>query len=140
VTREHTSPALRPSARRVAGSRTSRTDWAAFVLLSSLLLVFAFLRGWEAVAGLRFPFDSDHLRNIADAVTFKDGDVLSDAHYSGVPAWYSPFTSGLLALVSLVTSVPIHRLGAQGGPVLNLVTPIALCWVTARWLADVSRS
>ena len=133
MTPERTSLALRPSVRKVAGSRTSRTDWAPFVLLSILLLVFAFLRGWGAVSGLRWPFDSDHLRNVADAVTFKDGDVLSDAHYSGVSAWYSPLTSGLLALVSLITSVPIHRLVAQGGPVLNLVTPIALCWVTARW-------
>jgi hypothetical protein len=79
VTRERISLAPRPSVRKVAGSRTSRTDWAPFVLLSILLLVFAFLRSWGAVAGLRWPFDSDHLRNIADAVTFKDGDVLSDA-------------------------------------------------------------
>jgi hypothetical protein len=133
VTRERISLAPRPSVRKDAGTCISRAPWAAFVLLSSLLLIFAFLRGWGAVAGLRWPFDSDHLRNVADAVTFKAGDVLSDAHYSGVPAWYSPLTSGLLALVSLVTSVPIHRLVAQGGPVLNLVTPIALCWVTARW-------
>jgi hypothetical protein len=133
MTRERISLAPRPSVQKVAGSHTSRTPWAAFLLFSGLLLLVAFLRSWEAVAGLRWPFDSDHLRNIADAVTFKNGDVLSDAHYSGVHAWYSPLTSGLLALVSLVTSVPIHRLVAQGGPALNLVTPVALCWVTARW-------
>jgi hypothetical protein len=133
MTPERPSRSPRPWALTVAWKRTRYKPWAAFVLLSGLLLLVAFLRSWEAVAGLRWPFDSDHLRNIADAVTFKDGDVLSDAHYSGVPAWYSPLTSGLLALVSLVTTVPIHRLVAQGGPVLNLVTPIALCWVSARW-------
>src|SRR5262249_1954434 len=45
----------------------------------------------------------------------------------------SPLTSALLAVGSIVTFVPIHRLGAQGGVVLNLVTPVALTAVTARW-------
>jgi hypothetical protein len=110
------------------GARTT-----GFILISGLLLLVAFIKGWQAVAGLRWPFDSDHFRNIANAVTFRDGGILSDAHYAGVPAWYSPLTSALLALGSLITFMPIHRVGVQGGALLNLVTPLALCYVTARW-------
>src|SRR5262245_15044069 len=104
-----------------------------FVAVSVALLAVASVRGWQVVSGLQWPFDSDHFRNIANAVTFRDGGVLSDAHYAGATAWYSPLTSALLAIGSIVTFVPIHRLGAQGGVVLNLVTPIALTAVTARW-------
>ena len=105
----------------------------AFVVISAALILVATVRGWHVVSGLEWPFDSDHFRNIANAVTFRDGGVLSDAHYAGVTAWYSPLTSALLAVGSIVTFVPIHRLGAQGGVVLNLVTPIALAAVTATW-------
>ena len=112
-----------------------RARVAGFVVLSAALTLVAFVRGWQAVGGLRWPFDPDLFRIVANAVTFKDGGVLSDAHYAGVPAWYSPFTSALLGVGSLVTSVPVHRLGAQGGAVLNLLTPLALCFVMARWFS-----
>jgi hypothetical protein len=114
-------------------SLNSNARRAGFVLISGLLVLVAFLAGWHAVAGLRWPWDADLFRNIANGITFKDGDVLKDPHYSGLPAWYSPLTSGLLAFGSLVTSLPVNRLATQGGAVLNLVTPLALCWVTARW-------
>jgi hypothetical protein len=116
-----------------SSSFDSRARTVGFLAISGVLIVIAFVRGWQAVEGLQWPFDADLFRDIANAVTFKDGGVLSDAHYSGVPAWYSPFTSMLLWLGSLLTSRPIHRLGTQGGAVFNLVTPIALCLVTARW-------
>jgi hypothetical protein len=129
------------------GSDSKRPDWAAtdrlsmngraratgFVVASGLLVLIAFARGWQMVEGLDWPFDPDQFRNIANAVTFKDGGVLSDAHYSGVTAWYSPLTSALFGLGSLITSIPVNRLEVQGGAVLNLVTPVALCWTTARW-------
>jgi len=102
-------------------------------VISGVLIAVASVRGWHVVSGLEWPFDSDHFRNIANAVTFRDGGVLSDAHYAGAAAWYSPLTSALLAVGSIVSFVPIHRLGTQGGVVLNLVTPIALTGVTARW-------
>jgi hypothetical protein len=110
-----------------------RTRTAGFVVVSAALMVLAFLGGWDAVVGLRWPFGSDLFRNIANAVTFKDGGVLSDAHYAGVPAWYSPLTSALLGFGSLVTGISVNRLGTQAGAVLNLLTPIVLCGVTARW-------
>lgn len=103
------------------------------VALIGALLLVALVRGWTAVEGLQWPWDADHFRNIANAVTFKDGGVLSDAHYSGVPAWYSPLTSALLAAGSFLTGMPVHRLGTQAGAVLNLLTPLALCWLAARW-------
>jgi hypothetical protein len=112
-------------------ARQART--AGVVALVGALLLVAFVRGWTAVDGLQWPWDPDHFRNIAGAVTFKDGGVLSDPHYSGVPAWYSPLTSALLATGSLLTRVPVHRLGTQVGAVLNLLTPLALCWLAARW-------
>ena len=114
-------------------SLSSNARRAGFVLISGLLVLVAFLTGWHAVAGLRWPWDADMFRNIANGVTFKDGEVLRDSHFSGVPAWYSPLTSALLALGSVVTSLPVNRLGTQGGAVLNLLTPLALCWITARW-------
>jgi hypothetical protein len=131
-------PAVDAPSRTGAGTLASlpldnRVRGAGFLALSGVLVVLAFVRGWQAVEGLQWPFDPDHFRNIANAVTFKDGGVLSDAHYAGVPAWYSPLTSALLGVSSLVTSIPVHRLGAQGGAVLNLVTPLALCFVSARW-------
>ena len=85
------------------------------------------------MAGLRWPGDPDLLRNIAGGVAFRDGHLLSDPHYSGVPNWYSPLTGALLGTGSLITGWPVNRLGTQGGALLNLVTPLALCWVTARW-------
>ena len=114
-------------------STDARVRTAGFAAISAALIAVASVRGWHVVSGLEWPFDSDHFRNIANAVTFRDGGVLSDAHYAGVTAWYSPLTSALLAVGSIVTFVPIHRLGAQGGVVLNLVTPVALTAVTARW-------
>jgi len=112
-------------------ARQART--AGFIALVGALLLVALVRGWTAVEGLQWPWDADHFRNIANAVTFKDGGVLSDAHYSGVPAWYSPLTSALLATGSFLTRMPVHRLGTQAGAVLNLLTPLALCWLAARW-------
>jgi hypothetical protein len=134
TTRPERRSAESPPGRQVASlAFDRRVRTTGFVVVSGVLILVAFVCGWDTVAGLRWPFDSDHFRNIANAVTFKDGGVLSDAHYAGVLAWYSPLTSALLALGSLVTSVSVNRLGTQGGAVLNLVTPVALCWVTARW-------
>jgi hypothetical protein len=131
-------PGTRTSARDVSGRIASlasdvRVRTAGFVALAGALIVIAFVSGWQAVRGVQWPYDTDLFRNIANAVTFRDGGVLSDAHYSGVPAWYSPLTSALLGLGSLVTSVPVHRLATQGGVLLNLVTPVVLCVVAARW-------
>jgi hypothetical protein len=103
------------------------------VIAAALLIGIAFVGGLGVVAGLRWPHDRDYFRNIASAIAFRDGHLLSDPHFAGVPASYSPLTSALLAFVSLVTSVPISRLGTQGGAYLNLLTPSALVWVTARW-------
>jgi hypothetical protein len=114
-------------------STDNRVRTAGFVVVSGALILVASVRGWHVVSGLEWPFDSDHFRNIANAVTFRDGGVFTDAHYAGVTAWYSPLTSALLAVGSIITFVPIHRLGAQAGVVLNLVTPISLVGVTARW-------
>ena len=114
-------------------STDNRVRTAGFVVVSGALILVASIRGWHVVSGLQWPFDSDHYRNIANAVTFRDGGLLSDAHYAGVTAWYSPLTSALLAVGSIITFVPIHRVGTQGGVVLNLLPPIALVGVTARW-------
>jgi hypothetical protein len=113
-----------------SGSRARR---AGFIVASGLLVLVAFVGVWGTVAGLRWPYDPDLFRNIAGGVAFRDGHPLSDPHYSGVHNWYSPLTGALLGIGSLVTSLPVNRLGTQGGAVLNLVTPLALCWVTARW-------
>jgi hypothetical protein len=118
---------------RVSFSFHRRARTTGFLVLSGLLILIAFVTGWQAVRGLRWPWDADHFRNIANGVTFKDGGLLSDPHYAGVPAWYSPLTSALVGVGSLVTGVSVNRLATQGGVFLNLVTPIALCSVTARW-------
>jgi hypothetical protein len=113
-----------------SGTRARR---AGFIIASGLLVLVAFVGSWGTVAGLRWPYDPDLFRNIAGGVAFRDGQLLSDPHYSGVPNWYSPLTGAVLGIGSLVTSVPVNRLGTQGGAVINLVTPLALCWATARW-------
>jgi hypothetical protein len=105
----------------------------ALVAVSGLLITAAVIGSWGAVRGLRWPHDLDLLRNIASGVAFRDGHLLRDPHYAGVPAWYSPLTSAVLAFSSLVTSVSMNTLGTQGGALINLISPIALTWLTTRW-------
>jgi hypothetical protein len=116
-----------------AKDSTARARRIGFIVASTLLILVAFVASWGIVAGLRWPYDPDLFRNIANGVAFRDGHLLSDPHYSGVPNWYSPLTGALLGIGSLVTSLPVNRLGTQGGTVINLVTPVALCWAATRW-------
>jgi hypothetical protein len=116
-------------------SATQRSDRTrlGFVAIVVLLIGAASVRSWAVVEGLRWTPDLDLVRNIASGVAFRDGHILADPHYAGVPAWYSPLTSALLAFASLVTSVPINRLVMQGGVFVNVLTPVALTWVVTRW-------
>jgi hypothetical protein len=104
-----------------------------FVGIIVVLLVAASVRAWTVVSGLRWTPDLDLVRNIASGVAFRDGHFLSDPHYAGVPAWYSPLTSAVVALASWATSLTVNRVVMQGGVFLNVLTPIALVWVVGRW-------
>jgi len=84
------------------------------------------------VAGLTWPYDGDHFRDIAQAQATLNGHPLSDPFYRGEWVWYNPLVPWLVALVSLATRATAPLVHVQGGPWLNLLGPIAFYLLCAR--------
>jgi hypothetical protein len=83
------------------------------------------------VAGLEWPYDGDHYRDVAQAQAALDGHPLSDPFYGGESIWYNPLLSWTVAAGASVARVPPATFHVQAGPWLNLLGPIAFYLLAA---------
>jgi hypothetical protein len=97
------------------------------------LTVVALLAATRVTDGLRWPFDPDHWRDIAQAQTIRDGHPLADPNYRGEWTWYNPLLASTLAAGSRLTRTTIAVFHVKAGPYLNLLGPVAF-YVLARRL------
>lgn len=106
-----------------------RFSWwdALFVLPCS----FALWHALQTTAGLPWPYDPDHFRDIAAAQTAIDGAPLADPYYLGETIWYNPLVSWIVAAGSAATNTPAPVFHARAGPYLNLVAPIGIYVLSA---------
>lgn len=107
--------------------------WVAPVALAAIIASV----GWRAhtwTAPLQWPHDLDVFRDIASAETMRQGHWLADAFYAGETIWYNPLTPALVAVLSLSTDVPVHRLYAASGWVIGLAVPASLALLLASTL------
>jgi hypothetical protein len=96
-----------------------------FDVLAAAACALALWVALHTVSGLRWPYDGDHYRDIAQAQVARDGHPLSDPFYAGEWVWYNPLVPWLIGLVSLVARVPPAQAHVQSGPWMNLLAPVA---------------
>ncbi len=107
----------------------------ALLVLASCGLALA--QGLTTTRGLRWPFDEDLFRDIAQAQTMADGGWLSDPFYLGESLWYNPLVPAAIAVGSKILGVPPNEASLRLGPWLGLVGPLAFFVLVAaligRW-------
>ena len=114
-----------------------RTQDRAQKALVGVLLVaclgIALFHGLRATKGLQWSPSTDVFRDTAWAQAYADGRWFEDAYYAGETTSYVPLVPALVAMLSFATSAPVHTVYAQAGTYLNLLVPVALFVLTAKW-------
>lgn len=112
----------------VAGRHEARW-WPLLALLLVLLICAA--HGIRTVAGLPYPPDIDHLRDVGVIQGLLDGNWLGDPTYEGEWRWYPPLIPALGALGVELTGTLPATFWVQAGPWLNLLGPAAFFLMAA---------
>ena len=102
-------------------------------LLLSVLLGIALVHGIRITHGLAWGMAIDLYRDTAWAQAFVDGRWFEDAFYAGETMSYVPLAPAVVAVLSLLTGATVHTMYAQAGTYLNLLAPIGLFVLAARW-------
>lgn len=103
-----------------------------FDALAAAACVLALTVAVQTVSGLRWPYDGDHYRDVAQAQTARDGHPLSDPFYPDEWVWYNPLVPWIVAAGSAITRITPAAFDVQAGPWLNLLAPIAFYLLCAR--------
>ncbi len=93
------------------------------ILIAMVSVVVAL--GVQATGSHTWPGDSDISRDLAQAQTIADGDLLGDPAYLHETLWYNPLIPALIATLSKVTDLPLPLVYTRAGAYLNLLAPIA---------------
>jgi hypothetical protein len=105
-------------------------------LFLALVVAAIGLAGWygyRAVHGLQWPAEVDLFRDMSQAIAARSGHPFADAQYHGELSWYTPLVPWIVALVSLISRLPVHVVEAQSGTFLNLIAPIGFVCLAAKW-------
>jgi hypothetical protein len=84
-------------------------------------------------SGLDVPPDPDLFRSAAITQTIVDRAWTGDPFFAGEANWYNPLVPAIVAALHALTGTPILELYARGGPLLNLLVPLAF-WALVRVL------
>ena len=100
--------------------------------VACLLCAWALVTGIRTTFDLDWPFDPDHLRDIAHAQTIRDGAWLQDPFYQGEWVWYNPLLPGVIAGISYLTDLPVNIVAARAGAYLNIAAPLTFYLLVLR--------
>lgn len=114
------------------GARGGRWLVRAWDTLALVACGLALSVGLQTVAGLNWPPDEDHFRDVAAAQAALDGHPLADPFYAGESVWYNPLVPWLVAAGAAATGLSPAVVDVRGGPWLNLLVPIAFYLFGAR--------
>ena len=103
-----------------------------------MVLTAAFFYMRQTTAGLRFPYDPDLYRDIAQGNAVRAGNIFGDVDYAGEVNFYNPLLSWILAAVSWVSGKSVSSIATQGGLVLNLLGPVAFAILVRRWFGRLA--
>jgi hypothetical protein len=109
--------------------------FTAFVVV---VLTAAFLYMRQTTAGLRYPYDPDLYRDIAQGNSVRAGNIFGDVDYEGEVNFYNPLLSWILAAVSWVSGKSVTLIATQGGLILNLLGPVAFAILVRRWFGRLA--
>jgi hypothetical protein len=90
-----------------------------------LLCAPALYQGIQTTRALSWPPDVDLYRDIAQAQTMTDGQLLADPFYRDQTIWYNPLVPFLVAGASRLTGLPVHTAYTRAGAYLNILAPLA---------------
>ena len=100
--------------------------------VACLLCAWALVTGIRTTFDLDWPFDPDHLRDIAHAQTIRDGAWLQDPFYQSEWVWYNPLLPGVIAGISYLTDLPVNIVAARAGAYLNIAAPLTFYLLVLR--------
>jgi hypothetical protein len=100
--------------------------------VACLLCAWALVTGIRTTSDLDWPFDADHLRDIAHAQTIRDGAWLQDPFYQSEWVWYNPLLPGIIAGISYLTDLEVNVVAARAGAYLNIAAPLTFYMLVLR--------
>ena len=100
--------------------------------VACLLCAWALVTGIRTTFDLDWPFDPDHLRDIAHAQTIRDGAWLQDPFYQSEWVWYNPLLPGIIAGISYLTDLHVNVVAARAGAYLNIAAPLTFYLLVLR--------
>ena len=109
-----------------------------FTVFVVVLLTAVFLYLRQTTAGLRYPYDPDLYRDIAQGNAVRAGNIFGDVDYAGEVNFYNPLLSWILAAASWVSGKSISSIATQGGLILNLLGPVAFAILVRRWFGRLA--
>ena len=101
-------------------------------LAACLLCAWVLVAGIRTTSDLDWPFDPDHLRDIAQAQTIRDGGWFQDPFYRDEWVWYNPLLPGIIAGISYLTGLPVNIVASRSGAYLNLAVPVSFYLLVLR--------
>lgn len=109
-----------------------------FTVFVVVLMTAVFLYMRQTVAGLRYPYDPDLYRDIAQGNSVRAGNFFGDVDYAGEMNFYNPLLSWILAALSWVSGKSVTVIATQGGLILNLLGPVAFAILVRRWFGRLA--
>lgn len=106
----------------------NRLAWGLGLTLILLALAFQL----HSIQSVRAPVEEDFYRDLGAAHSLLDGLSRADPNLSGEVRWYNPLTPAAVALASTISGIAPVDLYSRGGPLLNLLGPLALLILVAR--------
>jgi hypothetical protein len=113
---------------------TDRFEQFFLLIACCIFLLVAFSINFQLTAGLNWPYDVDHMRDIGAAQSILDGNWPADPFYLGEGAWYPPLMPAVLAALSAATGMELPTLAARTPAFINLLSPITFTFMTWRLL------
>jgi MFS family permease len=109
-----------------------------FTAFIVVLLTAVFLYMRQTTAGLRYPFDPDLYRDIAQGNSVRAGNIFGDVDYAGEVNFYNPLLSWILAALSWVSGKSVSSIATHGGLILNLLGPVVFTILVRRWFGRLA--
>ena len=94
-------------------------------LLACLFCLIAVLTGVGTTRDLKWPFDLDHYRDVAQAQTMQDGAWLGDPFYRDETLFYNPLLPVVVSVTASVVDRPVPEVFTRIGAFLNALAPAA---------------
>jgi len=87
-------------------------------------LVMCFIPIQKSASTYYWGYDNDNFRDMSNVNNLVSGNLTEDPTYLDECRWYNPMLHWIEAIIVKTTGIPVNLVISQGGPYLNILSPI----------------